>query len=271
MIHTTRKTRKKRISKKAGLPPGSLIHVGQKYSENEDLEIIVFDRSNAERFTGKEPTELFKHADGSKVNWFNLIGLHNTLMIEHVGHRFALHPLLLEDVVNSEHRPSSEDYEGAIFFTLKAVNRIENGIVQYEQLSFVLGPYYVISFQEKPGDLFGPIRDRLLDGTGSLRKGGADYLFYRLIDIVVDSYFHILENLDERVELLEDMVFEKPSNQVLQEIQSCKKEVVHLRKAVYPLREAVHKSLERSDEGPDYYGFHIHTANLYCGHLRNEF
>lgn len=240
MIHTSRKAGKK-ISKKAGFPPGSLIHVGQTFSESGELELSVYDKSNFDRFTGSEPAELFKYINPSRVNWLNFVGLHNTLFVEQVGDQFELHPLLLEDVLNSEHRPSSEHYKEAVFFTLKGVNKFENGIVEYEHISFVLGSNYVISFQEKPGDLFRPVRDRLQDGQSGLREGTSDYLFYRLIDTVVDSYFHILENLGESVELLEDRIFEKPGKQVLQEIQSFKKEVVHLRKAVYPLREAVSK------------------------------
>jgi magnesium transporter len=235
------KKSKKRISKKAGLPPGSLVHIGQKYSENEEIELITYSQTKIDGFSNKNWQEIFDNIHTDQTNWLNFEGLHNVKVIEQFGKEFNLHPLLLEDVLNAEHRPSSEDYEGSVFFSLKAVNKIEESLIQYEHISLVLGPYYIISFQEKAGDLFGPIRERLQNSQSKLRGRQADYLFYRLIDTVVDSYYHVLELLGERIEMLEDRVFAKPDNQSLQEIQNLKKDLVHLRKAVYPLREALSK------------------------------
>jgi len=232
---------KKRISKKAGLPPGSLVHVGQKFSENEELELITYKENSIEAFRYKEVNKDFNKFHPDQVKWLNLEGLHNTRLLEEIGTQFGLHPLLLEDVLNTAHRPSAEGFDGYVFFSLKMPYKIDKTGIEYEQISLVLGPDYVISFQEKPGDIFTPIRDRLKDEKSRMRRLGADYLFYRLIDTVVDSYYLVLETIGERIEVLEEEVFASPDRQTLKSIQELKKELIYLRKSVYPLREAISK------------------------------
>jgi magnesium transporter len=151
-----------------------------------------------------------------------------------------LHPLLLEDIVNTKQRPKLEDYGGYFFIVLKMLHyHEEENRLEVEQASFIVGPNYVISFQEKVGDFFEGVRDRLRSAKGRLRKCGTDYLFYALIDAIVDSYFIILEKLGEKIEALEERLLESAEPESLQTIHALKREMIRLRKSVWPLREVI--------------------------------
>jgi len=167
-------------------------------------------------------------------------GLHETDKIAALGKHFDLHPLLIEDVLNTRHRPKAEEYDEYLFLTLKMLDiKEEDKTIISEQVSFVLGKNWVISFQEKKGDVFGVLRQRLRENKGFTRQRGADYLLYRLLDMVVDNYFFVTEYLSEAAEDLEEKVLATPNTESLQEIQYLKKQLVHFRKAAKPLREAV--------------------------------
>ena len=150
---------------------------------------------------------------------------------------------MLEDITN-EHQPKAEEYEDYLFFTLKMLYRIEDNIIDYEQISFVLGKDYLLSFQEKDGDLFGPFRERIRLDQGRVRKKKADYLLYRLIDIIVDNYYSVLDNIGQQIEDIEEAVYNNPSSKEFQRIQRLKKELIYLRKALYPLRDALSKLIK---------------------------
>ena len=224
---------------KAGLPPGSLIHIGEKLTDKSDLELISYNKDKIELFTSENPQKIFSRMDPNEFHWVNLDGLHNIELIETLGKKFQLHPLLLEDILNTEQRPKSEEHDEHLFFTLKTLNRIENNDVIYEQMSFVLGKNYLLSFQEREGDLFDQLRERMKLPDSKLRNFKIDYLFYRLIDTIVDSYYTIMEHIGEKLESLEEQIYTRPDEKVLQQVQSLKKELIFLRRSVYPLREAV--------------------------------
>lgn len=229
---------------KAGLPPGTLIFVGDKVTEKSQIDLIAYNEDEIVESSNQKSTQIIGRLEEDKVNWINIDGLHNVHLIEEIGKHFNLHPLLLEDVLNTEHRPKLEDYGDHLFFVLKTLYNLSGDNITYEQISFVLGKNYLLSFQEKEGDIFEGFRNRLRqlnNNKNRARSRGADYLFYRLIDTVVDGYYSILEQVGERIEALEDEVYDNPTKATLQKIQRLKKELVFLRKSVFPLREALSK------------------------------
>ena len=231
---------------RAGLPPGTLIHVGKKKTEKSELELICYDANTIQTTSSESVEELTPKLDAKKRNWINLDGLHNVELIQELGAHFHLSPLLLEDVLNTGQRPKLEEYDGHLFFPLKAVNTVKGHAIEYEQISLVLGSTTLITFQEKEGDMFDSLRKRLEDPAVRLRQKGVDYLFYRLIDTIVDNYYVVMETLGDRIEDLEEEVYMEPKQSTLNKIQDIKKELIYIRKAIYPIREAIAK-LSRSD------------------------
>lgn len=237
----------KKTSKKMGLPPGTPVFVGEKKVEKVSISYIDYDEAKFEEKEVEEIEECFPFKDTPTVTWINIDGLHQVDIIEKLGKDFGLHPLILEDIVNTTQRPKLEDFGHYIFVILKMLYYDEkDNETKVEQVSLILGENFVISFQEREGDIFEPIRERIRKGKGRLRKMGADYLAYALLDAVVDNYFLILEKLGERLEDLEDRVVSSPQPETLQEIHKLKKEMIFLRRSVWPLREVVN-SLERGE------------------------
>lgn len=228
------------ISKKAGLPPGTLVHIGKKQSDDTKITVIDF---NADEFEEKGFTNIadcFPYKEKSTISWINIDGLHDVNIISKLGEHYGLHHLLLEDVMNTGHRPKTEEFDSYTFVTLKMLGISKKGKnIVSEQISFVLGDTWLISFQEIQGDVFDGLRNRLKEGQGMTRKKGADYLLYRLIDTVVDNYFFVTEHFSEKIEALEEEVLLNPDDRKLHEIQTIKKELVQLRKDVIPVREAI--------------------------------
>lgn len=231
---------------KAGQAPGLLIFSGDRKVEKVSGQIHVYNEANIERIESSKSSTFLAKFDASKNNWINIDGLHNIQLIEKVGLHFSLHALLLEDVMNLNHRPKFEDFGDNLFFTIRMFNGIQNGELDYEQVSFVLGKNYLISFQEKPQDIFNVLRERLISGVGVSRKKGCDYLFYRLIDTIVDYYYFAIEHFAEELEALEEEVMSEPNNESLAKLQSLKKELIHLRRSVLPVRESI-SALLRSE------------------------
>ncbi|WP_276365965.1 magnesium/cobalt transporter CorA [Chryseolinea sp. H1M3-3] len=211
------------------------------------LELITYNRETYSKFDELTTEELCKKLQPGQVNWVNVDGLGNLEIIEKLQVHFGLHALLIDDVLNDQ-RPKSEEYEDYLFFTLKMLYRIDNTGIDYEQISFVLGKDFLISFQEKEGDLFDGFRERIRLDQGKVRKKHSDYLLYRLIDIIVDNYYNVLDRIGDLIEETEDDAYENPSNQSFYKIQSLKKEVIFLRKALYPLREALSKVVKGESE-----------------------
>ena len=164
-------------------------------------------------------------------------------IVQKIADHFRLHTLLVEDIT-SDHQPKVEEYDEYLFFTLKMLYRIEEGVIDYEQISFVLGKDYLLSFQEKEGDLFGPLRDRIRLDQGRVRKKKADYLLYRLIDIIVDNYYSVLDAIGQQIEIIEEEIYKNSTQQQFKNIQKLKKELIYLRKALYPLRDAMSKIIK---------------------------
>jgi magnesium transporter len=204
------------------------------------LEMIRYDRSTYDRFNNVSVQEIISQLDTGKINWVNVDGLHDTHIIEKLQEHFCLHTLLVEDVMNDQ-RPKAEEYDDYLFVTVKMLYRIEGQHIDYEQISFVLGNNFLLSFQEKEGDLFDAFRERVRLDQGKVRKNKADYLLYRLLDIIVDNYYTVLDNIGEQIDIIEEEIQKGSTLQTFKQIQKIKKELIFLRKAVYPLRDAVNK------------------------------
>ena len=207
------------------------------------LELIQYNEKEFSKHEDLPITELIANIKSNQVNWINLDGLDEKSIIQKIGDRFNLHSLLIEDII-SDHQPKIEEYDDYLFFTLKMLYRIELNQIDYEQISFVLGKDFLLSFQEKEGDLFGSLRDRIKLDQGRIRKKKADYLLYRLVDIIVDNYYNVLDAIGQQIEGIEEEIYKNSSEQQFKKIQKLKKELIFLRKALYPLRDAMSKLIK---------------------------
>ncbi len=238
---------RKRRSKKTGLPPGTPVYVGERKDEKVKITVLDYDEGYFEEKELEQIEECFPFKDTSTVTWINIDGIHQIDIIEKVGRHFGLHPLIQEDIVNTEQRPKMEDFGDFIFVVLKMIYHDENEDgIKIEQVSLILGENFVISFQEREGDIFNHVRERIRKCKGRIRKMKADYLAYSLLDAVVDNYFFILEKTGEQVEGLEEKVVSEPKPETLQEIHKLKRGMIFLRRSVWPLREVI-STLERGD------------------------
>jgi len=237
----------KKRSKKAGLPPGSLVHIGEKKAEIPKITVMDYDEAHFQEKEIKTIEECFLFKDKPTVTWINIDGLHQVEILEKLGECYGLHPLVLEDILNTDQRPKMEDYGEYLYIVLRMFNyNDKSSEIESEQISLVLGPNFVFSFQEREGDTFNPIRDRIRNSKGRIRKMGADHLAYTLLDSIIDNYFIILEKLGEKIEFLEEEVVSRPKSETLQTIHHLKREMIFLRKGVWPLREVI-SGLERGE------------------------
>ncbi len=223
------------------------MHVGEKRRELVKLSVINYDEVNFQEKEVNNVEEALSLRNKSSVTWLNIDGVHQPEIIEQVGKNFGMHPLVLEDIANTGQRPKMEDFDDYIFVVLRMLRFDEKeNQTKTEQISVILGRDFVVSFQEMEGDVFDAIRERLRSNKGRIRKMGADYLAYALIDAVVDNYFMVLENLGETIEDIEDKLVTNPTAETLRTIHDLKREMVFLRKSVWPLREVINR-LERSE------------------------
>ncbi|MBI5583126.1 MAG: magnesium/cobalt transporter CorA [Deltaproteobacteria bacterium] len=237
----------KKRSEKVGLPPGTLIHVGERKSERTRVDLLEYDGDHYEEREIERIAECLVYKDRPSVTWINVRGLHQVERIEQLNECFGLHPLVMEDILNTDQRPKMEDFGDYIYIVLKMIYPANPGPgFITEQVSLILGANYLISFQESDEDVFEPIRERIRNGKGRLRKLGADYLAHALLDTIVDHYFIILEKLGEEEEDLEEILIKNPTTRTLQAIHQLKRELIFLRKSVWPLREVV-SNLERAE------------------------
>ncbi len=232
-------------SRKTGLPPGTLVHIGE--NKTGKVTIATFNYAGTRCDERQDPPldGLAPPTDAS-VTWVDVGGVHKMEVLESFGKQFQLHSLLLEDIANTDQRPKLDDYETCLFLVMKMLSVTDRQDIIVEQVSLVLGRNFVLSFQENGTDVFKPVRDRLRGGKGRLRQSGADYLLYALVDAIVDQYFSVLEVLGEKIEALQDLVVSDPKPETLQQIHALKRQLLFLRRAVWPLREAMN-GLSRSE------------------------
>jgi len=209
------------------------------------ITIIDYDATQFQEKEVKTIDECFPFKEKPTVTWINIDGLHRIDLIEQLGTHFGLHPLVMEDIVNTDQRPKIEDFVTYLFLVLKRLSySSHDSDVVSEQISLILGPTFLLSFQEAPGDEFDPIRDRIRSSKGRIRQMGVDYLAYTLIDAIIDNYFVLLEQIGDRIEEIEDVLVANPRPETLQTLHTLKREMIVLRKSIWPLREVITR-LER--------------------------
>ncbi|OGI15646.1 magnesium and cobalt transport protein CorA [Candidatus Micrarchaeota archaeon RBG_16_49_10] len=233
-------------SKKTGFPPGSLVHIGKKKTQITTIKVIEYNEEAFEEREAKTVEECFGKK-AKTVKWINIDGIHDIGVIEKIGKHFDMHPLMLEDILNTEQRPKIEYYDGHIFIVLKTLEYYDiYGELKVEQISLIVGPDFVITFMERESTIFDSVKARLRSGKGRIRKHGSDYLAYTLLDAIVDNYFVILEKLGDKIEDLEENLIKNPTAKTLNKIQGLKKDMIFLRRSLWPLREVI-KAFEREE------------------------
>ena len=252
-----------KVSKKAGLPPGTPVHVGERKAESVKMTVLDYTDTQCEFREVKQVEECFPYKDKTSTTWINIDGLHDVSLIEKIGVHFGIHPLIIEDILNTGQRPKIDIFEDYLFVVLKmhSYNSAARNI-DTEQISLVLGKYFVLSFQEREGDIFEPLRARIINAKGRVRKAGSDYLLHSIIDSVVDNYFKVLEGIGEEIEDVEDSLIENPVPDTVKKIHSLKSESLFLRKSVWPLREVI-STLEREESPLIKKATRIYMRDLY--------
>ncbi len=247
MLHIPGKKALKRV-KKPGLAPGTLIYTGKTHESPPELTLFTYTEAEISESTNVDLDVLDSVLDPKTNSWLNVSGIHDVALIEQFGHKMGFHPLILEDIVHPEQRPKLEVYDDHLYVVAKMLYHDADGTALSEQVSLILGKTFVISFQEKPGDVFGAVRERLRSGKGMMRKMGPDYLTYALLDLIVDHYFVVLEEVGTRMELFEMEVMENPTKQTMAAIREQKKVLIDYRRSIWPLREVI-SALTRDESG----------------------
>lgn len=234
-----RKTHTSR-AKKAGMPPGSLVYVGDESPRGTRMTLIDYDEQQVTEREIKRVEDCLQFKDRASVTWINVDGINEPALMQDFGRLLGFHPLMLEDILNTDQRAKVEDHGEHIYVVLKMLEwNKERDEIDVEQLSLVLGPNYAISFQERPGDFFDPLRARIREAVGRARKLGPDFLAYSLLDLIVDQYFVVLDRIGERIEELEELVVTRPRPNTVNLIQKLKREVIFVRKAVWPVKDVI--------------------------------
>jgi magnesium transporter len=242
-----RKRKKETAPNSQGMSPGTLVFVGDQRVEKVTFDFIWY---NADGMDAKELPNVesaIAALRGPGLKWLNISGLHDISVVEKVGHALGLDKLVMEDILNTSQRPKLESHDHYLFVELQDITFSETqNCFAGEQVSLIMGKDYVVSFQERKSEVFEPIRRRVAKSTGNHRRRGTDYLLYTLVDAVVDHYFAIIEKMGDRLDLLEEQVIAHPGPEILSKVYTFKRELIEMRRAVYPLREVV-SVLERTE------------------------
>jgi magnesium transporter len=233
--------------KKKGLPPGTPVFVGKTREEEVKITVLDYDRERLETLAPAEADGCRAYLDRPTTTWINVDGLHQAEVIEKLGNCIGLHPLTTEDILHTRQRPKIDIYDDYVYLVVRMPEYFSaTHKIGLEQVSFVLGKNYLVTFQEKEGDTFDAVRNRIKNNQGRIRKMGPDYLAYALLDSIVDNYFGLLEQVGGQIEVLEEELVDNPTPATLHKIHSLKREMILLRKSIWPLRELVN-SLQREE------------------------
>lgn len=226
--------------RKVGLPPGSLVHVGEIKTPRPSITLMEYDESGLEERTFASLEESRGYTPTRQKLWLNVYGLQDPEILGEIGRRFQLHPLVLEDILNTHQRAKIEEYDDYLYCVVRHFDYdTENQEVQSDQLSLVLGKNFLLTFQERRSGVFEPIRERLRAPRAPIREHGSDHLAHALLDAVIDHYFLVVDHLGDAAELLEDQAMELPTPGLLKAINRVKHETQQVRRAVWPLREVL--------------------------------
>lgn len=223
-----------------GQVPGELFFIGEQKVEEATIRLIDYDQEQLNECELRDIKDGLACKNSTTVTWLNINGLHDTELIRKIGKGFDLHALVLEDIVNTGQRPRMEEYDEYLYFVLKMMRYDQKtGAVHSEQLTMVLGKTFLLTFQEQPGDVFEPVRERIRKHKGRIRKVGIDYLAYALLDTIIDNYLFIIERLGEQIEEIENEILDNPTQGVLTKINNYKREMNYLRKTIRPAKEFI--------------------------------
>jgi magnesium transporter len=241
------KRMRRSLFRRPGRVPGTPVFIGEQRAPTAKITAFRYGEDTCEERRLESLAECREYAARGGVVWLNIDGLHDIALIEELGRIFSLHTLVLEDIADTTQRPKAEEYGDYLYIVLKMFSQgSPEADIFSEQVSLVLADNLLISFQEREGDVFQDVRERLRQGKGRIRKKKSDYLAYCLIDAIVDQYYVILENLEDRLDPLEDSLIENPRPEELQFIQHLKREIISLRHSLWPVRELVLK-LDRDE------------------------
>lgn len=253
---------------KAGLSPGTPVFIGERKQAYTQLDVLRYDEDGIVEAIDAPTSDCAPPLDPTGVTWINVFGIHDVDLIATLGEQFGIHPLTLEDIVNTAQRPKAEEFDNYIFVVLKVMTYNEaHHEIEIETVSMVLGEGYVISFQEHEGDVFEMVRDRIRGAKGRIRKQAADYLAYALMDAVVDAYFVALEHIGDYIEDIEDEIVADPEPAHMREIHRLKREILYLRKSVWPLREEV-SALLKSESSLIHDSTRVYLRDVYDHTIR---
>ena len=234
-------------SEKAGMPPGSLVYVGNVLEAESRMSIIDYSKELIEEQDVQSIEEILPFIDKNTITWLNIEGLGNVKLIESIGRMLNIHPLVLEDILNTHQRPKYEEYDDYLYIVLKKLAlKDEEFSVSYEQISILVLDNFVVTFKEQKDDVFNPLKQRLKNGKGRLRNMGSDYLAYGILDTIIDQTFALLDSLDEMIESTEAVLLTNPASETLATIQRLKRELIYIRKSISPLRDML-SAIVRTD------------------------
>ncbi|AXT62039.1 magnesium and cobalt transport protein CorA [Aquimarina sp. AD10] len=254
-----KKNRRPKSSQSLGKAPGTVVYIGEKEHLPTKIEIQDYTKEVYHVSETDRVEDIFTFKGNDRTTWINVNGLSHTNEITQIGEHYGLHPLLLEDIVNTDQRPKIDEYDTYLFLVLKMMYFNKNHEFIVEHISIVLGKDYVITFQESDEDIFDPVRARITNPKSRIRGSGADYLAYSLLDAIFDNYFVVIDNLGDKVELLEEQLFnEKAGDTITQDIQSLKREILRIRRSILPLREVIGRVVKSEtgliqEKNTDYY------------------
>ena len=248
-----------RLADKVGHPPGSVVFTGTHRDEPIQFSVFDYTESSLDEHDTGDIEDVLSYFSSPTTTWINVDGIHDTSVIRTLGEHFEIHPLIQEDIANPAQRPKVELQDDHLYITAKMLYLAdsehdephgppsqplevsEEPALRAEHISFVVGPGYLISFQETPGDIFDPVRNRLRAGRGRIRGGGADYLAYALLDVIVDHYVLALETLGTWAEDLEDEILEDPKEDTQEKVNALRRDLIFMRRRTWPVRELLHR------------------------------
>ena len=234
-------------SEKSGLPPESLVHVGEVHAHEQKISVVNYNKSTLTRHTVNSIEELLSYKTTDTITWVIIDGLKDVSIIDAIGHHFDIHGLVLEDILNTHQRPKFEDFNDYLYIVIKAITLSNTDFnIGYEQISLLILNNFVFTFIEQPNQLFNPILNRLDNDKSQIRSLGTDYLAYLILDTVVDEYFAVQDTFDDLIESVEETLLSDPSSETLATIQKIKRELIFLRRSVSPLRELL-AGIQRSE------------------------
>lgn len=238
--------KRRRIVEKHGAVPGTLTHIGTLYEERTRIQVIQYDPEHCQLHADFDAGFASSASTRSRVTWVQVNGLSEVDKVAAVGQAYNIHPLVMEDLLNATQRAKYEEHPDYLFIVIK-VPFLDQDEIHFEQVSLLVGETWVISLMETNRELLLPIQERIRDGKGRIRSLGADYCAYALLDVMIDSYFTIMEQIGDRIEQIEETLLQKPAPQLLQQIHRMKRSLLFLHKASWPLRELT-RSLQQCPE-----------------------